>query len=135
MKDFFDFKTKKGILSLVIFLSLLVLLTNIGLGVYLQQQAFVDIPTASPSPAKIIENPDTFSYKGENGKNALQILKEKTAAEQNSSGLVISINRRQADKAKREYWAFYVNGKLASVGPKDYLTKNTDKIEWRIEKY
>lgn len=77
----------------------------------------------------------TFSYKGEDGKDALTLLKEKTAVTQNASGLVTSINGRKADSIKREFWAFYVNGKPSTVGPKEYMTKSTDNISWRIEYY
>lgn len=75
------------------------------------------------------------TYKGEAGKDALTILKEKATVEQDRAGLVTAINKRIADNGKREYWAFYVNGKSASVGPADYQTQNTDTIEWKIEKY
>lgn len=78
---------------------------------------------------------DTFSYKGEENKDALTLLKEKTVIEQNKSGLVISVDGRKAEDKNREYWSFYVNGKMANVGPADYKTTNTDLIEWKIEKY
>lgn len=85
--------------------------------------------------ATINKQVDAFSYIGEEGKDALALLKEKTSVEQNTSGLVISINNRKADDVKREYWAFYVNGKQAPVGSAEYQTKKGDKIEWKIEKY
>ncbi len=78
---------------------------------------------------------NTFSYKGENGKDALSILKEKTAVEQNGSGLVVVVGGKKADDKQKEYWAFYVNGKMADVGPADYKTTDKDLIEWKIEKY
>lgn len=74
-------------------------------------------------------------YKGENGKDALMLLKQSTSIEQDHSGLVVSINGRKADNSKHEYWAFYVNGKYSSVGPAAYKTKNSDVITWKIEKY
>lgn len=78
---------------------------------------------------------DKFFYKGQTGKDALILLKEKSVVEQDRSGLVDSINSRKAQASKHEFWAFYVNGKLAPVGPADYKTKDSDIIEWRIEKY
>lgn len=81
-----------------------------------------------------VEN-DYILYKGKEGKDALSLLKETTTVEQDSSGLVISIKGRKADSAKHEYWAFYVNKKMASVGPADYKTRNEDVIEWKIDKY
>ncbi len=76
-----------------------------------------------------------ISYKGEIGKDALTILKQKFSVSQDNSGIVNIIGGRKADTAKHEYWAFYVNGKIAKVGPADYKTKNIDLIEWKIEKY
>lgn len=78
----------------------------------------------------------TINYKGEEGKEALTLLKEQAeGVEQNSSGLVVSINGKKADNTNREFWAFYVNGKMAQVGPAEYMTKTGDKIEWKIEKH
>lgn len=76
-----------------------------------------------------------FSYTGREGVDALTLLKEETTVEQNDSGLVTSINDRKADEKKREFWSFYVNGKMAPVGPAEYITKDTDSIEWKIETY
>lgn len=78
---------------------------------------------------------ETFSYAGKDSADAFTLLKEKAPVEQDKSGLVVSINNRKADGGKHEYWAFYVNGKLAPVGPADYVTKDADKIEWKIETY
>lgn len=78
---------------------------------------------------------NSFSYSGEEGRDALSILKEKTIIGQESSEMVNSINGRKADESKQEFWSFYVNGKLAEVGAADYITKSTDKIEWKIDTY
>ena len=91
------------------------------------------IESKNISPVK--NKADNFSYKGENGKDALTILKEIADMRLDKSGMVASINGRSADSQKHEYWAFYINGKLADVGPADYKTKNSDTIEWRIDKY
>ncbi len=93
-------------------------------------------PSLSPTAAihKQVNN-DVFIYSGEDGKDALRILQEKTKVEQEKSGLVSSINGRKADPKKKEFWAFYVNGKFAQVGPAEYQTKDTDRIEWKIEHY
>ena len=76
---------------------------------------------------------NTLSYKGQTGKDALTLLKEKATVGQDHSGMVNSING--ITPTGHHYWAFYVNGKMASVGPADYQTKNGDTIEWKIEKY
>lgn len=31
-----------------------------------------------------------------------------------------------------QFWAFYVNGKLANVGAGSYTLKNDDKLEWKL---
>ena len=95
----------------------------------------VSIPVTLHPTVTVAPRVSEFSYKGEAGKDALTILKAKTKVEQAASGLVIAINGRKADDKEHEYWAFYVNGKMASVGPADYQTKNTDMILWKIEKY
>lgn len=92
-------------------------------------------PSAAVSQVPAQTKADTFSYEGKAGQDALRLMKEKTSVEQNASGLVISINGRRADEKKKEFWAFYVNGKFAEVGPKDYSTKDGDKIEWRIDHF
>jgi hypothetical protein len=78
---------------------------------------------------------DEMQFSGENGVSALDSLKKIVPVEQDISGMVVSVNGRKADAKKHEYWAFYVNGKLANIGPKDYITKKTDTIQWKIDKY
>ena len=109
-----------------------VLVFNVAFGLFLMQRNAK--PASENKPPVAIQN-NSFSYKGEEGKNALEILKQKTSIEQSSSGLVTSINGRKADDGKKEFWAFYVNGKMAEVGPADYQTKAGDLIEWKIQKY
>lgn len=86
-------------------------------------------------PSHINQPSDDMFFSGQNGVTELSLLKKIVPVAQDRSGLVVSINGRKADSAKHEYWAFLVNGKMATVGPADYVTKNTDKIEWKIEKY
>lgn len=97
-------------------------------------------PTTSPvlSPTISVQQQvqaSGLTYKGESGKDALTLLKQKANIELDKSGLVSAINGRKADNDKREYWAFYVNGKSASVGPADYQTQDSDTIQWKIDKY
>lgn len=116
---------------LIIFLGVGILLGFVNfIGLAKLEKTRVEIPAQKPPS-------DHLSYKGINGVDALTILREREKAwiEQDSSGLVVSINKRRADSSKHEYWAFYVNNKLAPVGPADYTTQNEDVIEWKIEKY
>jgi hypothetical protein len=80
-------------------------------------------------------NDKVFEYKGEEGKDALTLLKEKTEVNLDNVGMVVSIDGTKANSEGREFWAFYVNGEMAQVGAADYKSKDTDIIDWRIEKY
>lgn len=78
---------------------------------------------------------ESFSYNGRSGIDVLTLLKEKTEVEQDKTGMVVSISGRKANNEKREFWSFYVNGVQANVGSADYITKNDDIIDWKIETY
>ncbi|MCX6730907.1 MAG: DUF4430 domain-containing protein [Candidatus Roizmanbacteria bacterium] len=54
---------------------------------------------------------------------------------QKENAFVTAIDGYTADTEKREFWAFYVNGKQAEVGAGSYVIKNHDTIEWKIETY
>ena len=72
------------------------------------------------------------------GKTALDLTKEKASVKIKGEGVnayVTEINRQETLNSKKEYWAFYVNGKMAEVGAGSYQLKDGDKIEWKIEKY
>ena len=92
-----------------------------------------NVPSIHPTTVLTQTETTTISYKGENGVDALKLLKKKTTVEQDKSGLVVSIGGNKP--TGRNYWAFYVNGKYAQVGPAQYVTKNSDVILWKIEKY
>ncbi len=121
-------KAKIYLLAVAVF----ILVFNILFGLFLMQRQQGRVVEKKPS-AVVINN--YFSYKGETGKNALEILKQKTSVEESTSGLVVSINNRKADDSKHEFWGFFVSGKMAEVGPADYQTKKGDQIEWKIQKY
>lgn len=99
------------------------------------KQAANTVPTSTPFPSQIQQATPTISYQGVNGTDALTLLKKQAPVEQDTSGMVVAINGIRANSAEHEYWAFYVNGKLSDVGPSDYKTKDTDTIEWKIQKY
>lgn len=126
---------KKKFIILIVGIALFVLLFNVGLGSFLQSRTS-DKPQVTVTPTQVQQKKtEAFSYRGVEGQDALTLLKAKTSVEQNNSGLVIAISGRKADDKIHEFWAFYVNGKMASVGPAEYQTRNTDLIEWKIEKY
>ncbi len=74
----------------------------------------------------------------EEGKTALELLQETAEIEtdgKNENAFVISINGRKADNSKKEFWAFYVNGKQAETGAGSYIIKSNDAIVWKIENF
>jgi len=77
----------------------------------------------------------TISYKGEDGKTALELLKSKYKVETQSfsSGgeFVKTINGTAPDSS--HYWSFYINGVESSVGAGSYTTKSSDTIEWKLK--
>jgi hypothetical protein len=90
--------------------------------------------TPAPSPAA-----GTLSYKGVEGKTALELLKAndpKAATKgDGANAYVTTINGYTASDTKKEYWALYVNGKMSDVGAGSYVTKDGDQIEWKIATY
>jgi len=121
---------KKILLSIV----LIVLVAFPFIFLYFSKPVSQTSSQISPTPTAEI-NLDKFSYQGQNGLDALTLLKNKTTVEQDKSGMVSSINGRKADNSKHEFWAFYVNDQMATVGSADYITKDTDIINWKIDTY
>lgn len=91
-------------------------------------------PTPTPVPT-----PSVVAYDGVEGKTALELLRVKDPAAvtqgEGANAFVTKINGYEASASKKEFWAFYVNGKQAAVGAGSYITKSGDKIEWKIETY
>ncbi len=89
------------------------------------------VDQATKEATKSIE----YSYLGQDGKNALEILKSSYNVEtKTSDGLgefVTSIDGRVPDD--KHFWAFYVNGEQSQVGASSYITKSTDAITWKLE--
>jgi hypothetical protein len=77
----------------------------------------------------------TFSYKGNSGVTALNLLEQYYKVQtKNYRGLgteVTGING--VDANSKDYWAFYVDGKMAQVGPSSYVTKTGDSVTWKLE--
>lgn len=76
----------------------------------------------------------SIAYNGQDGKNALDLLKENNKIETQDSSFgifVTTINGIQ--NTNNQYWMFYVNGELSSTAPDQYQSKNSDKIEWRYQ--
>lgn len=69
------------------------------------------------------------------GKTALDLTEKVADVETSGEGemaFVTSINDREADASKNEFWELIINGEPAQVGAGSYEIKDGDKIEWRI---
>jgi hypothetical protein len=72
------------------------------------------------------------------GTTALQLLQmghKVVMTGQGINAFVTGIDGQVSDSQKKEFWAFYVNGKQAQVGAGSYFLKNNDTIEWKVETY
>lgn len=99
-----------------------------------------DKPQQATQPAQntqVQQTPKTteVNYKGVEGQNALQLLKQSHRVEtKNYEGigeLVTSIDDTAADS--KHFWSFYVNGQQSQVGAGTYVTKSGDNIVWKLE--
>lgn len=94
-----------------------------------------DRAVCSPDRAiKKLEQTCEVSYRGVEGKNALEILKETHQVETQSFSFGEMVQSIDGVKAPAtHFWAFYVNDELAQVGAGDYQTKPTDTLKWKLE--
>lgn len=87
-------------------------------------------------PSKKSNIPEVFT--AEKGETALTLLQTTTKVQTKGEGknaYVTQIANIAADEAKKQFWAFYVNGKQAEVGAGSYVLQDGDKIEWKLETY
>jgi hypothetical protein len=91
--------------------------------------------TDSQINSPIAEQNGIISYQGEEGKSALVLLKDKYSVQTKEfpgvGEFVENINGVSPNG--NQFWAFYVNGVSSTEGASQYITKPTDKIEWRLE--
>ena len=94
------------------------------------------ISKKNPDSAQQVKSGDV-TYVGRNGSTALDLLKEKyknkveTKVYSGIGEFVQGIDGRTPDT--NHYWAFYVNGKEATVGPSSYISHDTDTLEWKLQ--
>lgn len=91
------------------------------------------VPSAVEDSSNSNIQTSLYSYQGEDGKTALQILKEKYSVETENSSfgeMVKSIGGKAADD--KNFWAFKVNGQMSPEGAGAYQTKADDQITWEL---
>jgi cell division protein FtsB len=129
------------VLALVVFL--VVLAGSFGIvAVQLKDQKH-DIRNLQKQVSQLQSNQKTdevrangVSYEGKDGKTAMELLEKKHKVETKDYGdmgkFVISIDGVKATDGEN-FWAFFVNGQMATEGASTYQTKTGDKIEWKLE--
>jgi hypothetical protein len=133
-----DKHSSKTILGVIIALVISIIgATGLVVATHTPQAAkVVATNTAQPSGVQAAETPTThLSYKGENGKTALALLKEHAAVvtKQSSFGEYVDSIDEVKGGTDNKYWTFYVNGVQSQVGAGAYVSKNGDNIEWKFE--
>lgn len=82
--------------------------------------------------------PKSFDISGFIGKSALTATESVTQVITNGTGVnafITSIDGREADTKKKEFWEFKVNGTQAQVGAGSYIIQNNDEIQWKITNF
>lgn len=101
-----------------------------GAGVYEQNRNSNHVQTVTNSQQQLTQ----ISYSGKSGVSAYTLLKKYatiTAKHYSFGYFVTSINGTAGNGPK--YWTLYVNGKESQVGASAYITKNSDKITWKLQ--
>lgn len=90
-------------------------------------------PTPQVSVQQQVEK--EISYKGVEGKNALELLKSNYDVNtEDFPGVGEMVNTIDGKTpTDKQFWGFYVNGEMAQVGAGDYITEPSDKITWKLE--
>jgi len=115
---------------LPIFLAAALIGGGLGLRYQLQQNSRLSKSKLASQTAPTTQ----VSYRGLEGKTALDLLKVHAKVTTKSSSLgdyVVAINGN--DGGGKKYWLFYVNDKLADVGAGQYATHNNDTVVWKLQ--
>jgi Tfp pilus assembly major pilin PilA len=139
-------KTQRHRIELMIIALIVTVLANIG--IFYWNKTYYAETTAQIEEQKQISVLHTIYFSSEDaieekkqvpeGATALDLLKQTTNLVVQGEGelaFVTQIGSRKADDSKKEFWAFYVNGKQAETGAGSYQLQQGDHIEWKIETY
>ncbi|PIP51577.1 hypothetical protein COZ61_00045 [Candidatus Berkelbacteria bacterium CG_4_8_14_3_um_filter_33_6] len=120
-----------------LFLPLAVVILVVIGGYYLMQPALKDQGSHYNQDISSSQV-EPISYDGRDGIDVLTLLREKATIETQDFGedlgeYVLSIDSKGAQKDY--FWVYYVNGVKADSAASKNITKNSDKIEWKYEKF
>ena len=81
-----------------------------------------------------VNNKEILKEDAEIKKNEnLQSYLEKNHKAVFEKGMMTELEGIKQDPAKKQYWMYYVNGKMAEVGIGDYKVNENDKIEFKFQ--
>lgn len=130
---------KQNIISIAIGILLIGGLIGGGTYFYYQQNQTKNETTETKKnvdTSSETNNDTTVSYNGKNGSTALELLQSRADVVTSGTGenaFVTSINGKVPNE--KQYWAFYINDKAATVGAGSYVTKDSDTILWKLESF
>lgn len=111
-------------------LTVVIVAVVVGVGVVVHNKDNGNLQLVSNSQHQL----NQISYNGQSSVNAYELLLRHATvkAKKYSFGyFVTSIDGVAGNGPK--YWTFYVNNKEASVGASSYITKNSDRITWKLQ--
>jgi hypothetical protein len=119
---------------LIIGAIVLIILSLVGFGVFRKSGVTQSPAVSSPIPQTPTRK--SVSYNCEQGKTAFELLESsyQTDTKDTSFGkMVMGIDNVKSEENK-DFWAFYVDNKQATVGAQLYNCMDQEKIEWKLEK-
>ncbi|RPF20859.1 DUF4430 domain-containing protein [Myceligenerans xiligouense] len=98
-----------------------------------------DAASAPGGLAPVCVEKEDFSYGGEDGETALDLLLENDptaeAAGEGETAFVTGICGYAADEGANEFWALYVDGEQATEGAGALETEDGQEITWKLETF
>lgn len=98
-----------------------------------------DVTSAPGGLALTCVEKEDFSYDGEDGETALDLLLDSDPTAETSgegeSAFVTGICGYTADEDANEFWALYVDGEQAMVGAGALETEDGQEITWKLETF
>lgn len=99
-----------------------------------QSKAAPSKPTNSADLTIKFDGNSTKHYdniKLSDNESVMKLLESQTSVKQ-TGGFITSISGHEQNAAKKQYWMFKVNGKLAMKGANDIKLKNNDNVEFYL---
>lgn len=120
--------------KILTFSLLMLILILIGFSVFRKQSQ--NEPAAIQTTPQNLPSASQITYDCVKDKTALELLENKFTTEtkvDNIGTMVLGIN--EVKPKEREFWAFLIDGKEATVGASAYKCLGTEKVEWKLESF